>query len=228
MNGRDCLTALRGDLPVILPSLLLCDFTNLKRECERLEQAGYRALHLDVMDGVFVPNLSYGLTIVEAIRKVTTLPLDVHLMIANPGQYVTQFRDAGADVITFHAEATQDHAEVLGKIRESGAAAGLVLNPGTAVTEVDSVLQLCDLVLVMSVQAGFGGQSFQPEVLEKFCTLRQQAGNDLLLEIDGGINDSTIAESVRAGAQWLVVGSGIFKHEDYEAAHRRLLQAVAD
>ncbi len=226
MNGIDCLEKLRSDLPVILPSLLLCDFTNLQRECERLEEAGFRALHLDVMDGVAVPNISYGLTIVEAIRKVSRLPLDVHLMIANPGQYVQNFRDAGPDIITFHAEATQEHCEVLGQIKDSGAAAGLVVNPDTGIDQIQSSLSLCDLVLVMSVQAGFGGQSFQPAVLDKFQQLRQQGPEGLVLEIDGGINDSTIAESCSAGAQWMVVGSGIFKHDDYRAAHQRLLSAA--
>lgn len=227
MNGRDCLAELSGKLPIILPSLLLCDFTNLQRECERLEVAGFRALHLDVMDGVFVPNLSYGLTIVQAIRKVTSLPLDVHLMIADPEKYVTSFRDAGADVITFHAEATTRHAQVLEKIRDSGAAAGLVLNPDTPVASVADSLPLCDSVLVMSVQAGFGGQSFRPEVLDKFSELREQGPEGLMLEIDGGINQQTVADSVNAGAQWLVVGSGIFKHDDYAAAHQNLLSAVS-
>lgn len=226
MNGRECLKALAVDGPVVLPSLLLCDFTNLRDECQRLKDAGFRALHLDVMDGVFVPNLSYGLTIVEAIRKVTDLPLDVHLMIADPGKYAKQFREAGADVITFHAEATPDHAEVLGQIRDAGAGAGLVINPDTPVSAIQPSLQLCDLVLVMSVQAGFGGQSFRPEVLEKFSQLREEGPDGLLLEIDGGINDATVGQSVAAGAQWLVVGSGIFKHEDYAAAHQGLLKAA--
>ncbi len=227
-KGRNCLGELRGPDPIILPSLLLCDFANLQREAERLEEAGFKALHLDVMDGVFVPNISYGMTIVSALRKVTSLPLDVHLMIANPGQYIHAFRDAGADVITFHAEATTEHAEVLTQIRDSGAGAGLVLNPETQVNEIEGVLPLCDLVLVMSVQAGFGGQAFRPDVLAKFSDLRQStaANPDLILEIDGGINDQTIGQSSQAGAQWMVVGSGIFKHADYRVAHDQLLKVA--
>jgi len=218
--------------PLILPSMLLCDFANLQREAERLEQAGFRALHLDVMDGVFVPNISYGLTIVRALRSVTKLPLDVHLMIADPGQYVEAFREAGADLITFHAEATREHAAVIEKIHSAGAAAGIVLNPQTPVSEVAAVVPDCQLVLVMSVQAGFGGQSFQPQVLPKLTELRQVAGApaDLVLEIDGGIDTPTISAAAAAGAQWFVVGSGIFRHpdQDYAAAHRQLLAAISD
>lgn len=214
--------------PLILPSLLLCDFANLQQEAERLEAAGFQALHLDIMDGVFVPNLSYGLSIVKSLRRVTKLPLDVHLMIANPAQYIDAFREAGADIITFHAEATADHAGVLEQIRCSGAAAGIVLNPGTPVGDVAAVIELCDLVLVMSVEAGFGGQSFRPEVLKKFAELRALAAAkpDLILEIDGGINWNTMKPACDAGAQWLVVGSGIFAHADYAAAHQNLLAAV--
>ncbi len=223
------LDKLRGPGPLILPSMLLCDFANLQREAERLSEAGFQALHLDVMDGVFVPNLSYGLSVVKSLRRVTPLPLDVHLMIANPAQYIEAFRDAGADVITFHAEATSDHAAVLEQIRRTGAAAGIVLNPDTPVSDIAAVVELCDLALVMSVQAGFGGQAFRPEALEKFQHFRQlaQARPDLILEIDGGINRETAAQAWRAGAQWLVVGSGIFAHDDYAAAHQALLAACS-
>jgi ribulose-phosphate 3-epimerase len=209
--------------------MLLCDFANLQREAERLAEAGFRALHLDIMDGVFVPNFSYGLSVVRSLRRVTGLPLDVHLMIANPAQYIDAFRDAGADAITFHAEATAQHAAVLEQIRRSGAAAGIVLNPDTEVHEIDAVIELCDLVLVMSVQAGFGGQAFRPEVLPKLAQLRALAAarSDLILEIDGGINAQTIGPACVAGAQWLVVGSGIFAHPDYGLAHQQLLAAAA-
>lgn len=216
------------DRPVILPSLLLCDFANLQREAELLEAAGFQALHLDIMDGVFVPNLSYGLSVLKSLRRVTKLPLDVHLMIANPSQYIEAFREAGADMITFHAEATPDHAGVLEQIRRSGAGAGIVVNPTTPVTDIAAVVELCDMVLVMSVQAGFGGQSFRPEVLGKFAELRalSSAKPDLILEIDGGINLATMKPACDAGAQWLVVGSGIFAHDDYAAAHENLLAAL--
>ncbi len=229
MSINQLFRATKDASPIILPSLLLCDFANLQREAERLEEAGFQALHLDVMDGVFVPNLSYGLSVVKSLRRVTQLPLDVHLMIANPTQYIEAFRDAGADIITFHAEATREHHSVLEQIRNVGAKAGIVLNPATPVSDIESVVELCDLVLVMSVQAGFGGQSFRPEVLPKFQQLRSRAAarTDLILEIDGGINEQTIAQSCAAGAQWLVVGSGIFAHQDYAAAHQTLVAAAA-
>lgn len=225
--GRECLHDLRGHGPVILPSLLQCDFANLQREVERLEAAGFRALHLDVMDGVFVPNISYGMTIVSAVRRITKLPLDVHLMIADPASYVEQFREAGADLITFHAEATTEHAQTLEKIRSLGAGAGIVLNPQTAVAAIESVLPLCDLVLIMSVQAGFGGQAFQADVLRKLQSLRDAANapETLILEMDGGINQQSVGQCVAAGAEFLVVGSGIFKHQDFSAAHASLLAA---
>lgn len=216
------------DQPLILPSMLLCDFSNLKEECKRLEEAGFKALHLDVMDGVFVPNISYGLTIVKAFRQATSLPLDVHLMIQNPIQYVDGFRQAGADIITFHAEADGDNRETLEKIHQSGAAAGIVLNPPTAAETLEPVIDLCDMVLVMSVHAGFGGQSFLPDVLPKFneTAALSNCSKEIAFEIDGGINDKSIKQSHEAGANWLVVGSGIFKHEDYQKAHHDLLSLV--
>jgi ribulose-phosphate 3-epimerase len=229
-SGQNSITPLfAGDsTPVILPSMLLCDFANLQREAEALEAAGFRGLHLDIMDGVFVPNISYGLSVVKSLRRVTRLPLDVHLMIANPAQYVEAFREAGADIITFHAEATTEHAAVLEQIRRVGAAPGIVVNPQTPVAEIDAVLSLCDIVLVMSVQAGFGGQAFKPEVLPKFEELRNAAASksDLVLEIDGGINRATIGQAASAGAQWFVVGSGIFAESDYAQAHQQLLAAI--
>jgi len=214
--------------PLILPSMLLCDFSNLKEECQRLEKAGFKALHLDVMDGVFVPNISYGMTIVKAFRQATDLPLDVHLMIQNPIQYVDGFREAGADIITFHAEADGDNRQTLEKIHQSGAAAGIVLNPPTAAEQLQPVIDLCDMVLVMSVHAGFGGQSFIPDVLSKFDQITQlpNCPADIAFEIDGGINKDSINQSHSAGANWLVVGSGVFKHEDYTQAHQDLLALV--
>lgn len=215
MTRREHFLQLRDASPVILPSLLQCDFANLQREVARLEEAGVRALHLDVMDGVFVPNLTYGMPIVAAFRRLTDLPLDVHLMIERPERYLEQFYDAGANAITIHQEADMDPRNTLSRIRELGAASGLAINPGTPLEKIELYLDVCDLVLVMSVNAGFGGQEFDEIALKKLERLRAIARPDLLLEVDGGINDSTIAKCARAGADLFVVGSAIFRHEQY-------------
>lgn len=187
-----------------------------------MEEAGVRALHLDVMDGRFVPNLTYGMPIVEAFRRLTDLPLDVHLMIEQPQQYIRQFYDAGADIITIHAEAVDSPNEVLSQIRDLDCGAGLAINPDTSVESIESSLPLCDLVLVMSVHAGFGGQSFQPIALEKLRRLKQLVPEETLLEVDGGVNGKTIGDCQAAGAQLLVVGSAIFREADYREAVRNL------
>jgi len=222
MSRRRHLKHLREAAPLVLPSLLLCDFGNLEREVRRLEQAGIRALHLDVMDGQFVPNLTYGMPIVEAFRRLTDLPLDVHLMVERPERYVQQFYDAGADIITIHAEATESPAAVLHQIRELGCGAGIALNPATPLLSLAGCLELSDLVLVMSVPAGFGGQAFQNVALDKLQALRKVTREDVLLEVDGGVNRETIRKCVAAGAQLLVVGSAIFRQADYGLAVREL------
>ena len=222
MSGRDCLDRLAQASPAVLPSLLLCDFGNLEREVERLEEAGAAAFHLDVMDGQFVPNLTYGMPIVAALRRLTRLPLDVHLMIERPERYLREFRDSGADLLTIHVEATAEPAAVLRSIRDMGLGAGRAVNPGTPLDGVERCLEFCDLALVMSVPAGLGGQPFDRAALERVRRLRQLAGDRLLLEMDGGINDATIGDCAAAGAQLLVVGSGIFRASDYGEALRRL------
>src|SRR5687767_13571139 len=156
------MSALRQAGPAVLPSLLLCDFSRLADEVARLEDAGVEALHLDVMDGHFVPNLTYGPPIVAAVRSCTNLPLDVHLMISNPGDYVEEFRDAGADCLTIHIEAVPDPLPVLDRIRTLGVSPGLALNPPTPLSAVEPYLAACELLLVMSVMPGFGGQQFDP------------------------------------------------------------------
>jgi len=223
------LAQLREASPVVLPSLLLCDFGNLEREVRDLEAAGVRGYHLDVMDGHFVPNMSYGLPIVEAMRRLTDLPLDVHLMISDPGKYVRQFAEAGADLLTIHAEAVEDPQPVLEEIRALGVGAGLAINPPTAVEEIEDALPLCNLVLVMSVMPGFGGQAFDDVALAKLRTLRSMLPDkgmpdDVLLEVDGGINEETISACGEAGAQLLVAGSAIFGKPDYAVAMAKLAQ----
>lgn len=200
----------------------MCDFADLAKEIARLEQAQARALHLDCMDGHFVPNFTYGLTIVEACRRRTYLPLDVHLMIENPEHWVERFAEAGADLITVHVEATRQPRALLEQIRGLGVGAGIALNPGTPVSELETCLDVCDAVLVMSVEPGFGGQKFNPNALEKLRELKARLAPNVLLSIDGGINDSTIAASVQRGAQELVVGSAIFQHDDYAVRIREL------
>ncbi len=210
-----------------MPSLLLCDFGNLEREIARLEEAGVAGLHLDVMDGSFVPNLTYGMPIVAAIRRLTDLPLDVHLMISHPHKYVEQFFDAGSDVITIHVEAADEPRGVLERIRELGAGAGIALNPATPLSKVEHCLDLCDLVLVMSVVAGFGGQPFNEVAIDKLRQVRKLAGPDVLLEVDGGINADTIGPCAGAGADLFVVGSAIFRNQPYDPAIRRLVELAS-
>ena len=215
MGVSPLLADLHAAVPLIGPSLLACDFGNLDREVRRLEEAGARILHLDVMDGHFVPNLSFGVPIVEAVRRVTDLALDVHLMISDPGRYIEPFREAGADLITIHIEAVPDPTFLLAQIRGLGAAAGLALNPPTPVQAVEEYLDQCDLVLTMSVMPGFGGQPFQPVALEKLRRLREKGGSDLLLSIDGGVNLDTIGLCAEAGAQLFVTGTALLGYEDY-------------
>ncbi len=216
---------LRDAPAVVLPSLLQCDFGNLQAELEQLQEAGVRALHLDVMDGHFVPNLTYGMPIVEGLRRLTDMPLDVHLMISNPGQYIESFVNAGADCLTIHAEIQEDCCEVLETIRSHGVGAGIAINPGTPLEKAEAALSLCDLLLIMSVEAGFGGQSFNPVALEKLKAMTNQQ-HDVLLEIDGGISEQTIGPAYEAGARLFVVGSAIFGQSDYAAAMHGLHAAI--
>jgi ribulose-phosphate 3-epimerase len=224
MSRTGHLAELRSASPVVLPSLLMCDFGNLEREIRRLEDADVRAIHLDVMDGHFVPNLSFGLTIVETARRLTDLALDVHLMISNPGEYLSRYVSAGADLLTIHTEVVDDARPLLEEIRSLGAGAGLALNPPTPVAAIESALPACDFVLVMSVMPGFGGQEFDETALEKLRTIRGKAGDSVLLEVDGGVKEETISACVEAGAELLVVGSAITGQDDYRASVTRLTQ----
>ncbi|MEQ8209280.1 MAG: ribulose-phosphate 3-epimerase [Lacipirellulaceae bacterium] len=217
---RACLAQLRSGPPAVMPSLLLCDFANLAGEIRAVEAAGARGLHLDVMDGCFVDNFTYGMTIVRAAKASTDLPLDVHLMMVEPAKYVDDFVDAGADILTIHAEAVEDPKPVLEQIRNRDIGAGLAINPPTPLESIADALPLCDLVLAMSVTPGRGGQAFNPVALDKLKSLKDQVAKETLLEVDGGVNKQTAAACGLAGAQLLVVGSGIFKYTQEEYAAR--------
>jgi ribulose-phosphate 3-epimerase len=209
------LADLHAAAPVVNPSLLACDFAELREEIRRVERCGAKLLHLDIMDGHFVPNLSFGLPVVEAVRRSTDLPLDVHLMISEPARYVKRFRDAGADMLTIHIETVREPRALLAEIRELGAVPGISLNPPTPLASLDGCLDCCDLVLVMSVMPGFGGQAFEPEALEKLRRLREVDGGRLLLSVDGGVNLETVTDCAAAGADLLVTGSALFSQQDY-------------
>ena len=224
--SRDKLDAIRAAAPSVLPSLLLCDFGDLKSEVTRLAEAGTQVLHLDVMDGHFVPNMTYAMPIVEGLRRHTSMPLDVHLMISDPLKYAKPMVDAGADMLTFHIEAVDDAVAVAGAVRDLGVAVGVALNPSTPLTSLDGCIESVDMVLAMSVEAGFGGQSFNPVALDKIKTLRDRHP-ELLLQIDGGINLDTIRNARQAGCDLFVVGSAIFKQDDYVAAVAKLDAEIA-
>lgn len=226
MTGHGVVSRLLSSTPLIAPSMLKCDFGNLHREVELLESAGAKLLHLDVMDGHFVPNLSYGPVVISSLRATTSLPFEAHLMISDPARYLDDYVDAGCDVITIHIEAVPEPSGLLRRIRDSGAAAGLAFNPATPVESVLPYLDECDLVLVMSVNPGFGGQKFIPETLDKVRRLAPHTGKNRLLSIDGGIGLETIPLAARAGANQFVVGSAIFDAGDYRSAMEGLLVAT--
>jgi ribulose-phosphate 3-epimerase len=202
--------------------LLACDFAHLEPEVHAVEVQGVPGLHLDVMDGQFVPNISIGVPIVEAVRRITDLPLDVHLMISDPAKYIEAFRKAGADSMTIHIEAVPDPRPLLDKIRSLGALAGLALNPPTPLSTIEASLPHCDLVLVMSVMPGFGGQKFEDEALEKLRELSNRSDVDALLEVDGGVGLDTVGPCAEAGAEMFVAGTAIFKTDDYRATIEQL------
>ncbi|WP_088241440.1 ribulose-phosphate 3-epimerase [Calothrix rhizosoleniae] len=208
---------------VIAPSILSADFSRLGEEISAVDAAGADWIHVDVMDGRFVPNITIGPLVVEAIRPITKKPLDVHLMIVEPEKYVEGFAKAGADIISVHCEhnASPHLHRTLCQIRELGKQAGVVLNPSTPLELIDYVLEVCDLILIMSVNPGFGGQSFIPTVVPKIRKLRQmcdERGLDPWIEVDGGLKANNTWQVLEAGANAIVAGSAVFKAPDYAEA----------
>ena len=214
----------------VSPSILSADFVNLERDIRRLQAAGADYIHVDVMDGVFVPNISIGIPVVAAIRKITDLPLDVHLMITEPLRYVERFCDAGADILTIHAEAdtVENNLEALRHIRAKGVRTGVSIKPATSPDALDPYMDLMDLILVMTVEPGFGGQKFMEDMMPKVRTLRKIIDvrcPGVELEVDGGVNTETARVCVDAGANVLVAGSALFKAPD-TACFIREIQAL--
>lgn len=204
----------------IAPSILSADFARLAEEIREVEKFGCDSIHVDVMDGHFVPNLTIGAPVVKSIRKITELPLDVHLMIDDPVRYIDDFVKAGSDYITIHVEAEKDIAGTLQKIRDAGVKSGISLRPGTPVSELKPYLELLDLILVMTVEPGFGGQSFMPDMIDKVRELRPVFNG--LISVDGGINPETAPVALEAGADILVAGSAVFSAKDRSKAIQQL------
>lgn len=218
MNASASLARLRPLLPVIAPSMLKCDFGNLRREIEQLDQAEAAILHWDVMDGHFVPNLSYGAMLIEKVRPMTRAIFDVHLMIADPAKYLDEYIRAGCEAITFHIEAVPRPVELLRRIRAAGLLAGIALNPKTPVSAIDEAVGEADLVLVMSVEPGFGGQSFIAGSTDKASAVRALFGPSVLVSIDGGIGPKTMTGPAGVGVDLFVAGSSVFDAPDYGQA----------
>jgi len=213
----------------IAPSILSADFTKLAEEIAVVEKAGASLLHVDVMDGRFVPNITVGLPVVKAISRATRLPIDAHLMIVEPGRYAEEFVKAGARMVSIHIEADPHAHRTLAAIRSAGGLAGIVINPATSLSALDEAIKFADYVLVMSVNPGFGGQEFIPESLDKVRRLRKMIDERSLstrIEIDGGINAENIAEVTGAGAEIIVAGSAIFGASDPAIALREMREAT--
>lgn len=205
----------------ISPSVLACDLSRLCDEVLEIEKAGADMVHLDVMDGMFVTNMSFGNPVIEALRNKTNMVFDVHLMIVEPERYIDRFIDAGADILTFHYEACADSLAALKHIRERGVKAAISVKPKTPVSAIYDLLEYCDMVLIMTVEPGYGGQSLIPECLDKVATLRaeiERRGLDIDIQVDGGINANNAPQAIAKGATVLVAGSSVFKASDRKAA----------
>ena len=215
----------------IAPSILSADFTRLADEIAAVESGGAKMLHVDVMDGHFVPNITIGLPVVKSLRKATKLEIDAHLMIEEPGRYAVQFVEAGADMVSVHVEADVHLQRTLVAIREAGGKAGIAINPATPLAALEEALPYADFVLLMSVNPGFGGQSFIPTSLDKLRRLKRMItdrGLDTKIEIDGGIDALNISEIVKAGADFIVAGSAVYGHGDPTSAVRELIDKGTD
>lgn len=215
----------------IAPSILAADYANFASELKRIEETSAEYVHIDIMDGQFVPNISFGADVVASMRKHSKLVFDCHLMVVNPERYVDAFAQAGADIMTIHAESTLHIHGALQKIKAAGMKAGVVINPGTPVSAIESVLSLVDQVLIMTVNPGFGGQAFIPEMLEKVAKvaqLRDEKGYDFDIEVDGGVDSKTIKACYDAGANVFVAGSYLFKASDLAAQVETLRVALDD
>jgi ribulose-phosphate 3-epimerase len=205
----------------ISPSVLSADLSNLAAEVRDIEEAGADMVHLDVMDGVFVTNITFGLPVISSLRKKSNMIFDVHLMIDAPEKYAMRFIDAGADILTFHLEATKEASSLLSDIRSQGVMAGISIKPGTLAEEVFPYLEECDMVLVMTVEPGYGGQALIPETLEKVRKIKAEIDNrglNTVIQVDGGINADNASAAVEAGADILVAGSSVFGKSDRRAA----------
>ena len=209
---------------IVSPSILSADFANLEKDIKRVEDAGADWLHVDVMDGHFVPNITIGVPVVKSVRKITKLPLDVHLMIENPDKYIEPFATAGADLITFHYEAKSEISceEIIKKIHSYGKKAGMSIKPKTGAEVVLPYLKNLDLVLVMTVEPGFGGQKFMEDCSDKLIFIKEHANKDLFLQVDGGINDVTAKICTQKGANSLVAGNYIYNSGDIKNALKSL------
>ena len=213
---------------IIAPSVLSADFGHLERDIEMIDRSAAEWVHIDVMDGVFVPNISFGFPVMKPIRKSTRKTLDVHLMITEPEHYIERFVEAGADYVTFHYEATMDIRGCIKAIHDAGARAGISIKPATSAEVLRDILPLVDMVLVMSVEPGFGGQSFMPSAVKKIRLIdemKREAGLDTIIEVDGGISSANARLLFDAGAEVLVAGSSVFGAPDPEEAINRMLKA---
>lgn len=215
----------------IAPSILAADYANFASELKRIEETSVEYVHIDIMDGQFVPNITFGADVVASMRKHSKLVFDCHLMVVNPERFVDAFAQAGADIMTIHAESTLHIHGALQKIKKAGMKAGVVINPGTPVSAIEPVLSLVDQVLIMTVNPGFGGQAFIPEMLEKVqkvAKIRDEKGYDFDIEVDGGVDNKTIKACYQAGANVFVAGSYLFKASDLTAQVETLRVALDD
>lgn len=216
---------------ILSPSLLAADFSKIGQQLEQIEKGGAEYIHLDVMDGIFVPNISFGIPVIQSIRKNTKLVFDVHLMITEPERYIEQFYNAGADIINFHVEATKKVKETISKIKSLGAKAAITIKPNTPVSEIVPYLKDVDMVLIMTVEPGFGGQKLMPEKMEKIKELKKIREEQSLcfdIEIDGGVNLENAEEVLNTGVNVVVAGSAVFGAEDIEQRTKQFLTLLRE